>query len=86
MTPHLKLLEHLYAALNEPIGVIITSEDRDHTNSKLIQLRKLESPTFDDLAFILSGSNPNEIWIVKKHPDAPSETGSDEAHIIPSEG
>lgn len=83
MTPHLKLLEHLYAALNEPIGVVISSEDREYTIQKLYVLRREEAPTFDDLVFIQS-STPSELWIVKRNPDASRETGPDEAHITPS--
>ena len=66
----------------QPIGVVITSEDRQYTLNKLYELRKLEAPTFDELSLILSASNPNEIWIIKRKPNAPSEAGPDETYPV----
>lgn len=67
------LLQHLYDALHEPVGIVISADDGDaeRLRQRLYALRKQSADkSLDDLAFIISPTVPGELWLVRKHPDA----------------
>jgi hypothetical protein len=61
----LPLLELLYAALNEEVGVVVATEDAEFLRQKLYALRR-EDPDFRNLAFLISPMNGADLWIVNK--------------------
>lgn len=64
------MIELLYKALEEEIGVKVATDDVERLRQKLYRLRK-ENPTFEPLSFVTSPTNPNgEIWIVKRHAES----------------
>lgn len=64
----MNLLELLYDALREEVGLVVTTNNVERLRAKLYELRRKD----DDLAvlsFIISPTNPDaELWIVKKEP------------------
>lgn len=66
-----KLLEYLYDALAQPTGLVILTSNPEKLRQKLYELRRDQAPTFDDLAFLISPTNPtDQLWIVHKHQPA----------------
>lgn len=62
-------LGYLYDALAKPLGLKVLTDDPERLRQRLYALRKENAPTFDDLSFIISPTNPSDqLWIVKKHP------------------
>lgn len=67
------LLELLYAALGEQIGICVVTNSPEKLRQKLYAVRK-ENAEFMGLSFLISPTAPQEhLWIVKRTPDAPSE-------------
>jgi hypothetical protein len=66
---HLDLLEKLYEALREPLGIVVETEDPERLRQRLYALRKerqAEDPQLRILSFIISKTNPqSELWIIK---------------------
>lgn len=63
-----------YAALTSPRGVKVRTTARATTLQKLYQARAAaKDPDLDGLSLVPSPADPNEIWIVKRNPDAQSE-------------
>lgn len=61
-------LGYLYDALAEERGLVILTDSPEQLRQKLYTLRKQYAPTFDDLSFVISPSNPDDqLWIMKKH-------------------
>ena len=66
-------LEHLYAALNSPHGVIVTTSHLDLTKARMYKLKQ-EHPELACLALCTSPTNPaGEIYIIKKEPSSGPE-------------
>lgn len=64
------LLELLYDALHQPLGIVAETNSPERLRQKLYKLRKDHEPTFDNLAFIISPTEPNtHLWITKKRAD-----------------
>jgi hypothetical protein len=62
-----KYLEYLYDALAQPVGTVIQTSNPELLRQKLYQLRRDQAPTFEDLAFLISPTNPDQLWIIHKH-------------------
>lgn len=63
------ILELLYQALSSDRGIVIQAEDCDveELRQRLYRERKkAQDTTLDVLAFVLSPTDPTQIWIVKK--------------------
>jgi hypothetical protein len=69
MTGELDLLEKLYDALREPLGIVVETEDPERLRQRLYALRKAridDDPQLRVLSFLISPTNPgSELWIVK---------------------
>lgn len=69
------LLELLYDALHQPLGIVVETNSPERLRQKLYALRKAHEPVFDNLAFLISPTEPStQVWIVKK--EIPSATDS----------
>ncbi len=67
-------LEYLYDALAEPIGKCILTDSPERLRQRLYVLRTKHAPTFEDLAFVISPTEPQtQLWIMKKHPEIPGD-------------
>lgn len=61
----LTLLELLYTALREPIGLRVPTNDASRLRAKLYEVRK-EQEAFRVLSFTLSPASPEtELWITR---------------------
>lgn len=70
------LLEYLYDALGEKIGLVILTDSPERLRAKLYAVRKEHAPAFEDLSFVISPTEPEtQLWILKRHAD-PSEITS----------
>ncbi len=61
------MLEHLYAALRSPLGVVltITEGDFESVRQKLYRLRReTMDPALTHLSFVQSPTDPTQLWIV----------------------
>lgn len=67
----------MYAALQAPIGIVVKSEDREYSKNQFYRIRAERRPAFNGLALVMSPSTHNEMWIIKKIPDAQAQTGLD---------
>jgi hypothetical protein len=69
------VLEHWYAALRSPEGIVLRVSDFNAVRQKLYAARKeAMDPELDGLSLVQSPTDPNELWIVKKESaDGPSE-------------
>lgn len=76
----LDLLELLYAAVHNDLGVVVETNDAEFLRQKLYPLRG-EDPSFAALSFLISPINGSDLWIIKK--GTTSESGTDETHIEP---
>ena len=83
MPSELELLEHLYAALRSPLGVVIETDDPEYLRQKLYPMRK-KDPDFSILSFIISPMNGMDLWILRKPDNAEERTA--EAHPEPFSG
>lgn len=73
MTSPPNLLELMYDALYQPRGVVVETNSPERLRQKLYKIRKDHAPTFDNIAFIISPTEPNtQLWIIKKVLDAPN--------------
>jgi hypothetical protein len=64
------MIELLYAALHEPYGLIIETDDFVLFRQKLYAVRSgLADLDLEKLSFVQSPTEPNQLWIVKT--DAP---------------
>lgn len=63
-------LGYLYDALAQPKGLVILTDDPERLRQKLYEIRRANAPTFDDISFVISPTNPSDqLWLVKKHPN-----------------
>lgn len=68
------MLEHLYDALNSPLGIELETEDLTALRLQLYKVRKAANdPNLACLSFLESPLSPNKLWIVKRPPDAKEE-------------
>lgn len=71
MTTPTTLLEYMYDALMQPLGIVMETSSPERLRQKLYNLRKQHEPTFDNLSFVISPTAPDsQLWIIKKVPDA----------------
>lgn len=59
----------LYRALTAPHGIAVETNDPERLRQRLYPLRKSQA-VFAVLSFVLSPTNPNHLWIVRKPDDA----------------
>lgn len=60
------MIEFFYAALNSPLGIIISTDDPDRCRQKLYAARRAAAdPALDGVAVTIPAT-PNEVWLVKK--------------------
>jgi hypothetical protein len=60
------VIELLYAALYEPYGLIVETDDFTLFRQKLYAARhELADLDLDRLSFVQSPTDPNQLWIVK---------------------
>ena len=63
----MNLLELLYAAYREPLGIVVTTNDPERLRQKLYAERK-KDPDLACLSFRISPTSPNnQLFIVKKN-------------------
>lgn len=61
------MLEHLYAALRSPLGVVITVTEGtpEQVRQRLYRLKTdTADPDLAHLSFVMSPTDPNQIWII----------------------
>jgi len=67
------MIEHLYAALASPLGIILETDDIERLRQRLYAVRKsLADPALDNLSLVQSPLDPNHLWIVKRKKDDPA--------------
>lgn len=60
-------LGYLYDALASERGIVVLTDSPERLRQKLYSLRSEHAPTFTDLSFVISPTNPtDQLWIVKK--------------------
>ena len=60
------MLDHLYAALHSPRGIIIQTEDAEKLRQRYYAIRRETlDPDLDRLSFIISPTDPSQLWIVR---------------------
>ena len=65
------MIELLYQALAEPLGIKIPECSPEELRQELYRLRReLKDPKLDQLSFVMSKTDPNTLLIVRR-PDAP---------------
>lgn len=64
----MNLLETLYDALREPLGIVVETNDVERLRQKLYALRK-DHPDLADLSLVPSPTTPNQLWILKRNPN-----------------
>lgn len=65
-------LELMFDALTNPLGVVVETNSPERLRQRLYKIRTDQAPTFDNLAFVISPTEPdNQLWIVKKVLNAP---------------
>lgn len=63
------MVEYWYNALRSERGVVIFSTEREKARQRLYAARaEAADPALEALSLVLSPTDPNEIWIVKKAP------------------
>ena len=62
---NLDLTALLYDALRTSLGTVIQTEDPERLRQHLYAVRK-ESDDFSALSFVISPTNPLDLWIVNK--------------------
>lgn len=63
-------LAHLYDALEQPLGIVLQTDNPERLRQKLYEIRREMSPTFDNISFVISPTGPqDQLWLVKKAPD-----------------
>ena len=78
------LIELLYSAINEPLGVVVSTNNAKHLRAKLYPLRKSD-PDLARLAFVVSPTAPDtELWIVNRPEKEIAENSDTEAYDPPS--
>lgn len=72
-------LEYLYDALAEPIGIVVLTDSPARLAQRLYRLRTAHAPIFENLAFVISPTEPQtQLWILKKTHERPeAETAGD---------
>jgi hypothetical protein len=61
------MLEYWYRALAEPSGIILVTNDRDGLRQALYRARRsANDPDLDGLSLVLSPTDDNQLWIIKK--------------------
>lgn len=58
--------ELLYAALEQPLGLVVESDEQDRLLRKLYNVRKSQA-IYGQLSFIRK--TPTELWIIRSKPD-----------------
>lgn len=72
------LIEHLYEALQHPLGTIVVTDDPERLRQRLYKLRR-EDEAFACLSFVIDREHPtSRLLIVRKPNDAEDE--APEAH------
>lgn len=64
-----ELLEHLYDALRSPLGVVLDTEDPERLRQRFYALRRERQesdPNLRTLAFVISPTNPTQLWILRR--------------------
>lgn len=74
----LPLVELLHRALQEPLGIIVSTNDPERLRVRLYEARRTAlNPAFEVFSFVPSRINPtSELWILKKIPSTSSEEPS----------
>lgn len=61
------VLEYWYIALNEPVGIVVMSDNRHLLMNKLYAARQqAQDPDLQALSICMSPTNDTELWIVHK--------------------
>lgn len=80
---------YLYAALNAEYGVKITTSNPVQLRQKFYALKR-DNPEFEELAFLISPTDPeNELWVIKKESKQNAEESagrSDQEDLEPPQG
>lgn len=64
------MLEHLYTALESPLGIILKSNNTTALRQKLYAERaRVTDPALATLSFVTSPFDPTHLWIVKRVSD-----------------
>lgn len=66
------MLEYLYKALRSPTGLVLRTDNFEHTRQALYKARReVMDKELDCLSIVQSPTDASELWIVKKGtPDA----------------
>lgn len=61
-----------YEALSSSLGVVVETNDVDLCKAKLYALRRaVNDPDLSALSIVVSPNVPNQVWIIKRKPNAP---------------
>ncbi len=61
-------LELLYQACASAFGIVVWTDDALKLRQRLyVARRESGDPLFDSLSFVTSPTNPENLWIVKRH-------------------
>jgi len=61
-------IELLYQALASAYGIVVWSDNPDKLRQRLyVTRRDIGDPDMDCLSFLASPTNPEHLWIVKRH-------------------
>ena len=74
--PDLPLIEILYSALHEELGVLVHSNDAERLRQRLYAERKSD-PKLANLSLVLSRTDPKHLLLVIRKPEEP-ENGENE--------
>ena len=68
------VLEYLYTALLSPFGIKLECDDVGALRQKLYaERRAAQDPDLDQLSFVPSPHNPQQLWLVKRPAPEPSD-------------
>lgn len=74
----LDVITRMYEALNEPIGVVVVTNNIELLRQLFYRFRK-EDPNFEILALLQSPIEPSHVWIVRKDAKNNRDGAADEA-------
>jgi len=68
-------VEFLFRALDAKVGIVVSTNNPDLLRTKLYAARRQAmNPIFEELSILISRTSPsNEIWIVRKTPQEPTD-------------